>query len=73
VLTRIGRWDVERYGLPAEDVELRTFGNGQYYGRFMMTPRPGAPPSRQACLVAVTLADLAGRALGAREQPATAS
>ena len=73
MLTRIGHWDVERYGLPADDVELRTFGNGQYYGRFMMTPRPGAHPSRQACLVAVTLADLAGRALGAREQPAGAS
>jgi hypothetical protein len=39
----------------------------------MLTPVPGSRPSRQACLVAVTLADLAGRALGAGEQPATAS
>jgi hypothetical protein len=47
-----------------EEVELRTFGHGQYYGRFMLTPAPGSKPTRQARLVAVTLADLAGRALG---------
>ena len=62
-----GRWDVERSGLPAEEIEVRTFGNGQYYGRFMLKPRPGARPSLQARLVAVTLADQAGRALGASE------
>lgn len=50
--------------MPAEEVELRTFGNGQYFGRFMVTPRPGSKPSLQARLVAVTLPDLAGRALG---------
>jgi hypothetical protein len=30
----------------------------------MMSPRPGAKPSLQARLVAVTLADQAGRAFG---------
>ncbi len=50
--------------MPAEEVELRTFGNGQYYGRCMLTPTPGSKPSLQARLVAVTLADLAGRVLG---------
>ncbi len=64
VMTRNGRWDVDLSGLPQEEVELRTFGNGRYYGRFMMTPRPDARPSLQARLVAVTLADTAGRALG---------
>jgi hypothetical protein len=64
VMTRNGRWDADLNGLPAEELELRTFGNGQYYGRFMMTPKAGAKPSVQARLVAVTLADLAGRALG---------
>jgi hypothetical protein len=64
VMTRNGRWPVDLSGLPEEEVELRAFGNGQYYGRFMMTPRPGARPSLQARLVAVTLADMAGRALG---------
>jgi hypothetical protein len=51
--------------LPAQEIELRTFGGGQYYGRFMMKPNPGARPSLQARLVAVTLADQAGRALAA--------
>ena len=64
IVTRYGHLDVELAGMPAEEVELRTFGNGQYYGRFMLTPTPGSTPTRQARLVAVTLADLAGRALG---------
>ena len=64
VLAGHHRWDVEHSGLPAEEIELRTFGNGQYYGRFMLQPKPGSRPSRQARLVAVTLADQAGRAFG---------
>jgi Domain of unknown function (DUF4118) len=59
-----GRWDVEQAGLPGE-VELRVSGGGQYYGRFLLTPRPGSRPSLQARLVAVSLADLAGRAFSA--------
>ena len=59
------RWDVEQRGLPVGEIELRTFGNGQYYGRFMLKPKPGSKPSRQARLVAVTLANQAGRALAA--------
>jgi hypothetical protein len=58
-------WDVEAAGLPLEEIELRTFGNGRYYGRFMLKARPDARPPLQARLVAVTLADQAGRALGA--------
>jgi hypothetical protein len=65
VLAGRGRWEVERSGLPQQEIELRTFGNGQYYGRFMLTPKPGSKPSLQARLVAVTLADQAGRALSA--------
>jgi K+-sensing histidine kinase KdpD len=65
VMTAHGRRDIELAGLPQEELELRTFGNGHYYGRFMMKARPGARPSRQARLVAVTLADQAGRALSA--------
>ena len=64
IVTRYSHIDVELAGMPAEEVELRTFGNGQYYGRFMLTPTPGSKPTLQARLVAVTLADLAGRALG---------
>jgi hypothetical protein len=58
------RWDVERWGLPSAEIELRTFSNGQFHGRFMLQPKPDSVPSRQARLVAVTLADQAGRALG---------
>jgi hypothetical protein len=65
IVTRYGHVDVDLAGMPGEEVELRTFGNGQYYGRFMLTPEPGSRPALQARLVAVTLADLAGRALGA--------
>jgi hypothetical protein len=66
VHTGHGRWNVEEAGLPEEEVELRVFGDGQYYGRFMLTPNPGSHPSLQARLVAVTLADQAGRALAVR-------
>lgn len=57
-------WDVEEFGLPGGELELRTFGNGQFFGRFMLQPKPESRPSLQARLVAVTLADQAGRALG---------
>ncbi len=56
-------WDVDRLGLPNEEVELRTFGNGHFYGRFMLDPGPGAKPPLQARLVAVILADQVGAAL----------
>ena len=67
VIVGHSRWDVDQQGLPKEEIELRTFGNGQYYGRFMLKPRPGSKPSLQARLVAVTLADQAGRALAASQ------
>ncbi|WP_214410738.1 DUF4118 domain-containing protein [Sphaerisporangium fuscum] len=56
-------WDVDRLGLPGTEVELRTFRNGRYYGRFMLDPTPGVVPPLQARLVAVTLADQVGTAL----------
>lgn len=65
VRTRYGHWPVDDVGMPAEEMELRAFGNGQFRGRYMLTPVPGSRPSPQARLVAVTLADLAGHALSA--------
>ena len=65
VLAGRGRWDVETVGLPGGEIELRVFGSGRYYGRFMMRPKPDSRPSLQARLVAVTLAEQAGRALAA--------
>jgi K+-sensing histidine kinase KdpD len=73
VLTRYGHWPVDESGLPEQEMELRAFGNGQYRGRFMMTPRQGAKPPLQARLVAVTLADLAGEAIGAATPTVDAS
>ena len=67
VIAGHSKWDVEESGLPGEEIELRTFGNGQYYGRFMMKPKPDSKPSLQARLVAVTLADQAGRAFSASQ------
>ncbi len=54
VMVGRSRWDIELSGLPGDEVELRTFGNGQYYGRFMMKPAPGSRPSlARSCLPAV--------------------
>lgn len=63
----LARWDIEQWGLPREEIELRAFGNGQYYGRFMLKAKPASKPPLQARLVAVALADQAGRALAAGE------
>ncbi|HEY1643571.1 MAG TPA: DUF4118 domain-containing protein [Streptosporangiaceae bacterium] len=64
--------DVDAAGLPAGDLELRVFGSGQYYGRFMLTPAPGSRPTLQARLVAVSLAGQAGHALASSAAPVTA-
>jgi K+-sensing histidine kinase KdpD len=67
VLAAHRRWNVDEFGFPPGEIELRAFGNGQYFGRFMLTPKPGARPSLQARLVAATLADLTGRALSSSQ------
>ena len=71
VLTRHGHYPVDEAGLPNDELELRTFTNGRYCGRFMMTPNPGARPSQRARLVAVTLADLACDSIGAATSAAS--
>jgi len=47
------------------EIELRAYGNGHYYGRFMMTPKYGSKPDGQARAMAVVLADMVGAALAA--------
>ncbi|MFJ9559388.1 DUF4118 domain-containing protein [Streptomyces fuscichromogenes] len=61
----VGRrpWDLCTAGWPEGEIELRTYGNGHYLGRFMITPGPGPVPPLQARLVAVTLADQTGSVL----------
>jgi hypothetical protein len=56
--------DADRDGLPSSiDTELLTEADGFLQGRFLMTPLPGAHPTRAQRLVAVALADQAGAAL----------
>ncbi|MET8330924.1 DUF4118 domain-containing protein [Streptomyces sp. NPDC005181] len=57
------RWDVDSWGWPEGEIELRAYGNGHYLGRFMLTPGQGPVPPLQARLVAVTLAHQTGAAL----------
>ncbi|MEV8548067.1 DUF4118 domain-containing protein [Streptomyces sp. NPDC051572] len=61
----VGRrhWDVDAGGWPQGEIELRAYGHGHYYGRFMLDPTPGTVPPLKARLVAVTLADQAGASL----------
>lgn len=56
--------DVDADGLPPDrPTELIVESGGQFWGRFLLTPRPGARPTRAERLVAVALADQAGAAL----------
>jgi len=57
------RWDIEQYGLPRDQLELRVRGGGRYLGRFLLTGEPGTAPSLEARLVAVVLADQVGASL----------
>jgi hypothetical protein len=63
VVCRGKHWNVNRLGLPNEEVELRISSSGHFYGRFMLDPTPGTIPTLQARLVAVTLADQVAAAL----------
>ncbi|MEJ8642052.1 DUF4118 domain-containing protein [Streptomyces sp. MS1.HAVA.3] len=56
-ITKYAEW-------PDGETELRVFGGGHYYGRFLLDPLPGRPlPPEEARLVAVALAAQAGAAL----------
>jgi len=73
IMTRYGHWDADQFGFPEGETEVRAFVAGHYFGRFMLTPNLGARPSRQARLVAVTLAETVGRALAGDGTSADAS
>jgi hypothetical protein len=56
--------DVDADGFPPErPTELLVETGGRFRGRFLLTPRPGARPTRTERLVAAALADQAGAAL----------
>ncbi|MFF2023892.1 DUF4118 domain-containing protein [Streptomyces sp. NPDC058171] len=54
--------DVDRYGWPAGEIELRAAAGGRYVGRFLLDPVPGTTAALRARIVAVTLADQAAAA-----------
>lgn len=58
-------WDAERSGLPADvDIELIVETGGRLKGRYLMRASAAAHPTRSQRLVAVTLANQVGAALG---------
>jgi K+-sensing histidine kinase KdpD len=59
-------WDADHDGLPSGlDTELLVEYRGVLQGRFLMSPRPGARPSREQRLLAVAFADQVAAALAA--------
>jgi Domain of unknown function (DUF4118) len=65
-------WNLAEHGFPNEPVELPARHAGRIYGRFVLTPTPGAAPGLESRRVAVVLADLVGAALsrdGAHHRP----
>jgi K+-sensing histidine kinase KdpD len=58
-------WDVERSGLPSDSaIELLVQNGGRLHGRFLLSAAPHTKPSLDQRLVAITLADQVGAALG---------
>jgi hypothetical protein len=62
------RWGAHLSGLPGREVELIVQFRGERFGRFVMTPTPGAPVSSDRLLVAAFIADQVGAALSDREK-----
>ena len=56
-------WGVDRMGLPGPEIELLVQSQGRTLGRFVMTPTPGYPVSRERRVVAVAIADQVGASL----------
>jgi hypothetical protein len=59
-------WAVHVQGLPGPEIELPVIQGGKTVGRFVLTPTPGQPISRERRVVAVALADQVGAALRPR-------
>jgi len=56
-------WGVHRLGLPGPEIELPVHAEGMSVGRFVLSPTPGLPISRERRVVAVALADQVGAAM----------
>ncbi len=56
-------WAVHRVGLPGPEIDLPVQRSGETVGRFVLTPTPGLPISRERRVVAVAMADQIGPSL----------
>jgi K+-sensing histidine kinase KdpD len=59
-------WDVDRLGLPEDEIALPARFQGRTLGRFMLLPTPRTAPSVAARRVSVVLADLVGAMFAAQ-------
>lgn len=56
-------WPVSELGIPGPEAEIVAEWRGRTLGRFVITPTPGEPISRERRVVAVLLASVVGAAL----------
>jgi K+-sensing histidine kinase KdpD len=56
-------WPVHQSGIPGPEAELLIRWRGQVMGRFVLTPTPGWPVSRERLVVANAIADQVGAAV----------
>ncbi len=57
-------WGVDTMGLPRKALTLRVLSKGRQVGGFVLSPTPGLPVSLERRLVAVSIADQVGAAIG---------
>jgi len=61
-------WPVESIGIPGPESEIVARWRGDEIGRFVLTPTPGQPVSRERRIVAVSLVEVASAALADRKE-----
>lgn len=61
-------WPVESIGIPGPESEIVARWRGREHGRFVLTPTPGQPVSRERRVVAVSLVEVAAAALAERPE-----
>lgn len=56
-------WPVDQMGIPGPEAEIVARWRGRTFGRFVLTPTPGEPISRERRVVAVLLANVVAASL----------
>jgi K+-sensing histidine kinase KdpD len=66
-VTHVGmHWPVSELGIPGPEAEIVAQWRGRDLGRFVITPTPGEPISRERRVVAALLASVVGAAIATR-------